>query len=315
MTEKIKIGVSTCLLGEKVRYDGGHKRDLYIINVLGQYFDFVPVCPEVEAGFPVPREAFRLVGDPDNPRLITQKTKIDYTDRMNTWAAARCDALASEDLRGYIFKSKSPNSGLYRVKVYNEKGMPIHKGTGLFARAFIDRFPLMPVEEEGRLNDLPIRENFIERVFVYHHWLAFKAAHSPGGLVTFHTRHKLLLMSHDVPGYRVGGKLVAAIKQKPFPEIIREYEQLLMNTLEQRATPRKHVNVMQHVMGHFKKHLDSDRKAELLELFDAYREGHIPLIVPITMLNHYVRRFDVEYLKDQVYLNPHPMELKLRNHA
>ncbi|HPQ41432.1 MAG TPA: DUF523 and DUF1722 domain-containing protein [bacterium] len=315
MNQSIKIGVSTCLLGEKVRYDGGHKRDPYIIDILGQFFEFVPVCPEVEAGFPIPREAFRLVGDPDNPRLITQKTKIDYTDRMNTWAEKRCDQLEKDELRGYIFKSKSPNSGLFRVKVYNDKGMPIQKGTGLFARVFTRRFPLIPAEEEGRLNDLPLRENFIERVFVYHHWLVFKAAHSPKGLVEFHTRHKLLLMSHDVPGYRACGKLVAAIKQQPFAAIIRQYEDLLMKTLAHRATVKKHINVMQHVMGHFKTHLDSDQKAELLELFESYRAGHIPLIVPITMLNHYVRRFEVKYLKDQVYLNPHPMELKLRNHA
>ncbi|MBN1296972.1 DUF523 and DUF1722 domain-containing protein [bacterium] len=315
MTDKIAIGVSTCLLGKNVRYDGGHKRDPYIITILGQFFRFVPVCPEVEAGFLVPREAFRLVGDPESPRLMTQKTAIDYTDLMNTWATNRCHQLETENLRGFIFKSKSPNSGLYRVKVYTNKGMPVHAGTGLFARVFTQRFPLIPVEEEGRLNDLPIRENFLERIFVYHRWLLFKAAHSPRGLVEFHTQHKLLLMSHDLPGYRACGTLVASIRQQPFDAIIRQYEQLLMKTLAYRATIRKHINVMQHIMGHFKKHLDSDRKTELLELFASYRDGLIPLIVPITMLNHYVRRFDVGYLKDQVYLNPHPMELKLRNHA
>ncbi len=313
--EKIKVGVSSCLLGYNVRYDGGHKRDPYIIDILGQFFEFVAVCPEVEAGFPVPREAFRLTGEIDHPRLITQKTRIDHTDRMITWAGSRCDDLARENLCGYIFKSKSPNSGLFRVKVYNDKGMPLQQGVGLFARVFTERFPLIPVEEEGRINDLIIRENFLERVFVYHHWLTFLENADPGSLVNFHTTHKLLLMSHSVEHYRRCGNLVASIRQRPFKDIILEYCNLMMDCVKLKATIRKHINVMMHVMGYFKKHLDSDQKAELLELFDRYRQEHIPLIVPITMLNHHVRRFDLGYLKNQLYLNPHPMELKLRNHA
>ncbi len=313
--DKIKLGVSTCLLGRKVRYDGGHKHDPFITGVLGRFFDFVPVCPEVEAGFPIPREAFRLVGDIDNPRLMTQKTGVDHTDHMVDWSHSKCDALQKENLRGYIFKSKSPNSGLYRVKVYNDKGMPIQKGTGIFARVFTERFPLMPVEEEGRLNDLILREHFIEKVFVYHHWLEFKAADSPGGLVRFHTTHKLLLMSHSVDHYRQCGKLAAAIKTRPFKDIVSDYEQALMDGLSKKATTRKHINVMMHVMGFFKKIISGDQKTELLELFDQYRNGFIPLIVPITLLNHYVRHFNLDYLQNQLYLNPHPMELKLRNHA
>jgi uncharacterized protein YbgA (DUF1722 family)/uncharacterized protein YbbK (DUF523 family) len=313
--DKIKLGVSTCLLGRKVRYDGGHKHDSYITGILGQFFDFVPVCPEVEAGFPIPREAFRLVGDVETPRLMTRKTGIDHTDHMIDWSHSKCDVLAETNLRGYIFKSKSPNSGLYRVKVYNDKGMPIQKGTGIFAGVFVKRFPLMPVEEEGRLNDLGLRETFIEKVFVYHHWLLLKAANSPGGLVQFHTAHKLLLMSHSVDHYRQCGKLVASIKTRPFKDIVSDYEQALMDGLSKKATIRKHINVMMHVMGHFKTLVSSDQKSELLELFDQYRDGFIPLIVPITLLNHYVRQFKLDYLENQLYLNPHPLELKLRNHA
>lgn len=312
---KIKIGVSTCLLGHKVRYDGGHKRDPYIIDILGEYFEFVPVCPEVEAGFPTPREAFRLVGDIDKPRMITQKTGKDVTDRMQRWSHKRCDALADEQLRGYIFKSKSPSSGRWRVKVYNDKGMPQHKGVGIFARIFTDRFPGIPVEEEGRLNDLKLRENFIERVFVYDNWLNYRASESPGGLVTFHTRHKLLIMAHSVEDYRKLGRLTASIKQEPFPKILADYEKGLMHALALKTTLKKHVNVMQHIMGYFKKQLNQDQKAELLELFNEYKAGYLPLIVPVTMLNHYVRRFSIDYLADQVYLNPHPTALKLRNHA
>ncbi|MBN1879005.1 DUF523 and DUF1722 domain-containing protein [bacterium] len=312
---KIRLGVSTCLLGHKVRYDGGHKRDPFIIDVLGKFFDFVPVCPEVEAGFPIPREAFRLVGNVDEPRLITQRTKIDHTDRMITWAHARCDALAAENLSGYIFKSKSPNSGLFRVKVYNDKGMPIQQGVGLFARVFTERFPVIPVEEEGRINDLSIRENFLERVFVYNRWQSFASNPSPGGLVSFHTVHKLLLMSHSIEHYRRCGKLVASIRQQSFTDLVNDYRQIVMDCMKFKATIKKHINVMMHIMGHFKKYLDSDQKAELLELFDRYRNEFVPLIVPITMLNHYVRRFNLSYLNDQLYLNPHPMELKLRNHA
>ena len=313
--DRMKLGVSTCLLGHKVRYDGGHKRDPFIIDILGRFFDFVPVCPEVEAGFPVPREAFRLTGDPGQPRLITQKTLIDHTDRMIAWAEARCDQIARENLCGYIFKSKSPNSGLFRVKVYNDKGMPLRQGVGLFARVFTRRFPLTPAEEEGRLNDLEIRENFLERVFVYHHWMTFRQNPSPAGLVRFHTVHKLLLMSHSIDHYRRCGNLVASIRQTPFDDILDAYGRILMEGVKMKATIRKHINVMMHVMGHFKKHIGPDQKAELLELFESYRNGHLPLIVPVTLLNHHVRTLDLAYLKEQLYLNPYPAELKLRNHV
>ncbi|GBC63435.1 DUF1722 domain-containing protein [Desulfonema ishimotonii] len=313
--EKIRLGVSACLLGEKVRYDGGHKLDRFIRNTLGEYVDFVPVCPEVGCGMGIPREALRLVGDVDNPRLITNKTHADHTDQMVRWAEKRLDQLEQEDLCGFIFKSNSPSSGMARVRVYNEKGMPVKKGVGIFARMFMARFPLLPVEDDGRLNDPRLRENFIESIFVFRHLRALLAGEkSRGALVAFHTRHKLLILSHSPNHYRLMGKLVAGGPDEP-EELCAEYGKLLGEALRLRTTRRKNVNVLQHIMGYFKKQLSPDEKQEVLEILGLYKEGHVPLIVPITLLNHYIRKYDQPYLKQQYYLNPHPLELHLRNHV
>ena len=315
-TDKIRLGVSTCLLGENVRYDGGHKRDRFITDVLSRYVDFVPVCPEVECGFPIPRESFRLVGDSSNPRLVTTKTKVDHTDRMKAWAEKRVRELESENLCGYIFKSKSPSSGLLRVKVYDKNGVPSKSGVGLFARAFTEHFPLLPVEEEGRLNDLPIRENFIERIFTLKRWREMlEGGRKRGSLVEFHTRHKLLLLAHSPEHYRQMGKLVARPDALSPTELFDTYQALLMQAMERKATVKKHINVIQHMLGYFKKELTSDEKQEMLEILEHYRNGDYPLIVPLTLLNHYVRKYDPPYLRKQYYLNPHPLELQLRNHA
>ncbi|CAB5087579.1 COG1683: Uncharacterized conserved protein / FIG143828: Hypothetical protein YbgA [Olavius algarvensis associated proteobacterium Delta 3] len=316
MTETIKIGVSTCLLGEPVRYDGGHKRNRYVTDTLSEYFDFVPVCPEVECGMPIPRESMRLVGNPENPRLLTIKTKIDHTDQMKTWAQARLKALEKEDLCGYIFKKDSPSSGLFRVKVYTDKGMPHKVGTGLWARAFTEHFPLIPVEEEGRLNDPHLRENFIERIFAMKRWRETLAKRrSVGNIVDFHTRHKLLVLSHSPKHYRAMGKLVATGKSMAVKELYGDYETMLTEALGLRTTLKKNSNVLQHMLGYFKKQLTADEKQELLEIIDDYRNGLVPLVVPITLFNHYVRKYQQAYLDRQVYLRPHPVALKLRNHA
>jgi len=316
MTETIKIGVSTCLLGEPVRYDGGHKRNRYVTDVLSEYFDFVPVCPEVECGMPIPRESMRLVGDPATPRLVTIKTKLDHTDQMKKWAKVRLKALEKEDLCGYIFKKDSPSSGLFRVKVYTDKGMPHKVGTGIWARAFTEHFPLIPVEEEGRLNDPHLRENFIERIFTMKRWRETLAQRkSVGHIVDFHTRHKLLVLSHSPKHYRAMGKLVAAGKSMPVKEFYGTYETMLTEALRLRATLKKNSNVLQHMLGYFKKQLTPDEKQELLEIIDDYRKGLVPLVVPITLFNHYVRKYQQPYLSQQVYLRPHPVALKLRNHA
>ena len=316
MEKNFRIGISSCLLGNEVRWNSGHKLDKYLTRTLGQFVEYVPVCPEVEAGFGVPRESFRLVGDPDTPRLMTFKSKTDHTDRMLAWAAKRVKELAKEDLCGFIFKSDSPSSGMIRVKVYNEKGMPHKVGVGIFARAFMAQFPLLPVEDDGRLNDPLIRENFILQIFTMKRWrdnLARKQ--SMGNLVDFHTRNKLLILSHSQKHYRLMGKLVAAGKKMPIKELYNQYQILLMEALKLKTTIRKNTNVLQHLMGYFKKELSGDEKQELLEIFEQYRSEYVPLIVPITLISHYVRKYDQPYLKQQTYLNPHPLELKLRNHV
>ena len=316
MEDKIRIGVSACLLGQQVRFDGGHKHDRYLTDTLGGYLDFVPVCPEVEAGFPIPRETFRLVGDPENPHLVTSRNNVDHTDRMVGWAEKRVRELEQENLCGFIFKSDSPSSGLMRVKVYNPKGMAEKKGVGLFARAFTHHFPLLPVEEEGRLNDPKLRETFIEQIFTLKRWRESLAqGRSMKNLVEFHSRHKLLMLSHSPANARVMGKLVADGKQMPIQLLYTQYESLLIETLRMKSTLKKNLNVLEHILGYFKNQLSSDEKQEMLELFDRYRNEIVPLIVPVTLLNHYVRKIGEPYLKQLVYLNPHPIALKLRNHA
>ena len=314
--EPIRLGISTCLLGEKVRYDGGHKLDPFLVNTLGRYVEWVGVCPEVECGLPVPREAMRLEGNPDAPTLVTIKTRRDITGQMKSWAARRVRELEAENLCGYVFKSRSPSSGMQRVKLYDVNGVPTPAGVGLFARAFMDHFPLLPVEDEGRLHDPLLRENFIERVFAlkrYRDYLAHDG--SRGGLVEFHTDHKLLVMAHSVDLYRQIGRLVARPEELSPEELKAEYERLLVKAMELLPTPRKHANVLQHIMGYFKTDLTADEKQELLQMIERYRTELIPLVVPVTMLMHYVRKYDVGYLQRQFYLNPHPIELKLRNHA
>lgn len=317
MTEdKIRLGISSCLLGEKVRFDGGHKRDPFLTDSLGAYVEYVPVCPEVEVGLSIPRETLRLVGDVDAPRLVFSKSGEDITERMQAWAAKKVRALEAEGLCGFIFKSKSPSSGMERVKVYDGNGVPSLKGVGIFARAFMEHFPLLPVEEEGRLHDPVLRENFIEAIFTFKRWRQLLAAGgSAGRLVAFHTAHKLQIMSHSVEIYREIGKLVATAGRLSEQELFDGYLLLLAKAMRQKPTLAKHTNVLQHILGYFKKQLSADEKQEMLEIINRYRRGEIPLIVPVTLLNHFVRKYDQPYLRDQVYLNPHPLELRLRNHA
>jgi uncharacterized protein YbgA (DUF1722 family)/uncharacterized protein YbbK (DUF523 family) len=316
MEERVRLGISSCLLGNAVRWNSGHKMDRYLTRTLGQFVDYVPVCPEVEAGFGVPRESMRLVGDPEKPRLITFKTKTDQTDQMLRWARKRVKELEKEDLHGFIFKSDSPSSGMIRVKVYTEKGMPVKKGVGMFAREFMAHFPLIPAEDDGRLHDPNIRENFIERIFALRRWRqTVDNGKKMGNLVDFHTRNKLLLLSHSPKHYKVMGKLVAEGKQISMKELYDQYETALMEALTLKTTPKKNLNVLQHLMGYFKKQLSKDEKQELLDVFDQYRQEFIPLVVPLTLINHFVRKYDQQYLKLQTYLNPHPVELKLRTHV
>jgi len=315
MNDPIIVGISTCLLGEKVRFDGGHRHDHYITGTLGKFFQFVPVCPEVESGLPVPREAMRLEGDPANPRLVTGKTRQDKTDQLRNFSRERVAALKDAGLCGFIFKKNSPSSGLYRVKVYNS-GMPTKNGRGLFAAEVVRQFPFLPVEEEGRLTDPVLRENFIERVFTYARWKKFLAGNPGlGDLVQFHTAHKLLVMAHSPTIYRELGALVGNGKQLKKAELFQRYEELLMMAMALIATVKKHTNVLMHIMGYFKAGLSREEKEELLELIRQYHDHQVPQIVPVTMLKHYCLKFRDEYLRGQLYLSPHPTELALRNHV
>lgn len=315
MDKTLKIGISSCLLGEKVRYDGGHKHDRYLTDTLGKFVTFVPVCPEVECGMPVPREAMRLEGDPDAPRLMTRQTRIDKTDQMLAFCARKVRELEGEELCGFIFKKGSPSSGLHRVKVYAGGGA-VRSGSGLFAAAVARHFPLLPLEEEGRLADPVLRENFIERVFSRHRWLEFLAGKPTlGGLVEFHTSCKLLMMAHSPQAYREMGGLVARGRELPVPELLRRYEELYMKGLALHATTKKNTNVLQHIMGYFKRQLSPREKQELLEVIGQYHDHLVPLVVPLTLLRNYIARYDQAYLQRQVYLAPHPAELMLRNHV
>jgi uncharacterized protein YbgA (DUF1722 family)/uncharacterized protein YbbK (DUF523 family) len=316
MEAKIKLGISSCLLGNAVRYDGGHKWDRFLTDTLGRFVDFVPVCPEVEVGLGIPREAMRLVGDFNHPRLLTIRSRIDHTERMNQWAQTRVKELEVENLCGFVFKSDSPSSGLERVKVYDPKGIPVKKGVGLFARVFMDYFPLLPVEDEGRLHDPLLRENFIESIFVWKRWREMgEQNRSKGGLVDFHSRHKLLIMAHSPKQYQVLGQWVAQGRGVFLEDLLLQYQEMLSSALRQKPTNKKNANVLHHILGYFKKDLSPDEKQEALEVIENYAQGLLPLIVPVTLMNHYVRKYHQPYLRDQYYLNPHPLELQLRNHA
>jgi uncharacterized protein YbgA (DUF1722 family)/uncharacterized protein YbbK (DUF523 family) len=310
---KPRVGISSCLLGEQVRYDGGHKRDRFLSDTFGRFVEWVPVCPEVECGLPIPRESMHLEGDPTSPRLVTTRTHVDHAERMLRWAERRLDELAGLDLCGFIFKTNSPSSGMRGIRVYDEKGVPHKVGVGLFARAFMARFPLLPVEDEGRLHDAGIRENFIERLFALKRYR--ETDRSVGGLVSFHARHKMQLMAHSQKHLSEMGRLVAHAKEMPQDELFATYEGSLMLALKERATPRKNGNVLMHMMGFFKDALTADEKAEMLKIIGQFSDGLVPLMVPVTLMNHYVRKYEQPYLKTQTYLNPHPVELKLRNHA
>jgi uncharacterized protein YbgA (DUF1722 family)/uncharacterized protein YbbK (DUF523 family) len=312
----LRLGISRCLLGDEVRFDGGHKKDNFLTEVLGRHVEWIPVCPELEAGLGTPREAMRLVGDSQHPRLVTVKSGIDHTHAVEKMTAYRIQELEELDLSGYVFKKDSPSCGMERVRIYNDHGIPDRNGVGLFARAFIEQFPLIPVEEEGRLRDPTLRENFIERVFCYRRWQDLvQSGVTRQALVQFHTIHKYLLLAHHPQQYQALGRLVGQAHQHRPKELAHRYGELFMKALAVKATVRKHVNVLQHILGYFKERLGAHEKAELLGVIGDYHHRLTPLVVPLTLIKHYVQIFDVGYVRDQVYLNPHPKELMLRNHV
>jgi uncharacterized protein YbgA (DUF1722 family)/uncharacterized protein YbbK (DUF523 family) len=315
--KRLRIGISSCLLGDEVRFDGGHKRDVFLTQVLAPYVEWVRVCPEVEVGMGVPRESLRLVRIGGDTRMLTTRTGVDHTDRMRTYAERRAKALAEMDLRGYVLKKDSPSCGMERVKVYPGEGGPATRaGVGTYAEVLKVRFPMLPIEEEGRLSDATLRENFIERVFAYDRLRAlFDGRWTQKDLIAFHTAHKMALLAHSTTAYQELGRLVASGTARTRRELQREYEEQFMRTLSRPATARRHANVLMHMAGHLKASLDTASKHELLACIDEYRRGLVPLVVPVTLLRHHVRAHGVPYLAGQTYLEPHPRELMLRNHV
>jgi uncharacterized protein YbgA (DUF1722 family)/uncharacterized protein YbbK (DUF523 family) len=314
--EPIRLGISSCLLGTRVRYDGGHKRDRYLSDVLGAWFQLVPVCPELEIGLGVPRPPIHLEHDDGRPRLIEPESGKDLTEPMEVYASSKVDELKAKDLDGFILKRSSPSCGMERVKVFSRDGVPSRTGVGVFARALLARWPNLPVEEEGRLDDPLLRERFIEHVFCHHRWRSLvRRGLSRQGLVAFHTAHKLLLRAHNEAGYRRLGRLVGTAGEAPDNQLYQAYEDELNAALMTRATRKRHANVLYHALGYLKRVLSPFEKEEAVTQIEDYRNDLVPLIVPITLLRHHATKHQVSYLTGQLYLEPHPRELMLRNRA
>lgn len=310
----IRLGISRCLLGDEVRFDGGHKGDRFLIDVLGRYVEWVPVCPEVEAGLGTPREAMRLVGDPHHPRLVTIKSGKDHTGTLTNMAEDRVTELKKLDLSGYVFKQNSPSCGVQRVHIYDQHGLLRKNGIGIFAKAFVEQFPMIPVEEEGRLCDPAFRETFVERVLCYRRFQdLIQNGSTRKALKRFHMIHKYLLLSHSQHHYEAMGRLIGRAECYRPKELTAKYGALFMQALAVKATVRKQVNVLHHIVGSFKSRLKRYEQVELLGVIDTYQRGVIPLLVPLMLIKHYVRMFEIDYLCEQVYLKPHPKELLLRN--
>lgn len=316
-SEEIRIGISACLLGEEVRFDGSHKRDRFIVGTLGGFFRFVPVCPELDIGLGVPRESLRLIRrSPDEIRIVAPRSGSDHTDSMTDYARAKAGELRTLELSGFILKRASPSCGMERVRVYDDNGVPERTGRGIFAAVLMDSLPLLPVEEEGRLHDPVLRENFFDRVFGYERVCRFfRAPWTRGDLVRFHTAEKYFLLAHDRDGYEELGRIVARQKELGPEEIARQYPVRYMETLGVKASRNKHVNVLQHMAGYLREHLSGAARREVHASIDDYQNEYVPLIVPITLLRHYVTLHSIEYLQGQHYLEPHPKELMIRNHV
>lgn len=317
LNNEIPVGISSCLLGEKVRYDGGHKKNNFITDVLSQYFTFKPFCPEMAIGLGVPRETIRLIKLNDEVRCVgTKSNNLDVTEQL--YQVAQDQHHWHRELYGYILKKDSPSCGMERVKLYHatENVMPEKIAVGLYAKRLMDNFPYMPVEEEGRLIDFRLRENFIKRVFIYARWRTLmntKTELTLAHLQKFHAQHKYIFMSHDQNIMRELGNLVANHQHENINHICEDYVATMMKLLKKIATPKNHVNTLKHLQGYLKSHIDAQDKEELEQINEQYRQGLLPLIVPITILRHHFRRHPVEYINDSYYLNPHPKELMLFN--
>jgi len=315
LPEKITIGVSACLLGNEVRFDGGHKRSRFITDTLAEYFVFAAFCPEVAIGMGTPRQPIRLTGDASNPEAVGVKTpELNVTRPLRAYGKKVAGEI--DELCGFIFKKDSPSCGMERVKVYNDKDMPERSGTGLFAREIMKAHPLLPVEEEGRLNDAVLRDNFITRVYVYARWKALiDTGLSKPGLLGFHASHKYLVMSHSTVMYHQLGRMLSDLTRAPLADVADRYIASLMQALCKPSTRKRHSNVLQHMLGYLKNNLDSAHRTDLDKTIDAYRRGEFPLIVPIRLLQHHFAIHPHPYINEQVYLNPHPQALLSRNNV
>ncbi|MEN8158832.1 MAG: DUF523 and DUF1722 domain-containing protein [Myxococcota bacterium] len=312
----LRVGISSCLLGEEVRFDGGHKRDRFLTDQLGPFVEWVPVCPEVELGMGIPREAVQLARDGARLRMVGTKNGRDWTAAMERFARARVRALAKLELCGYVLKKDSPSCGMERVTVRAPNGARRREGRGLFAAALLASDPARPGEEEERLNDPVLRENWIERLFAHRRLRSLLAGRfSFGRLVAFHTAHELQLMAHSPEATRRLGRLVANAKRMERKGLRARYARELMEALAVHATRRRHVNVLQHCLGYLRGRLDAPARRALGAQVADYRAGLVPLVVPITLIRHTVERLGIEHLAGQVYLEPHPRELMLRNHV
>ncbi|ASP47525.1 YbgA family protein [Cognaticolwellia beringensis] len=312
MDNKISIGISSCLLGHKVRFDSGHKNNSYINNTLSEYFDFIPFCPEVEIGLGIPRETIRLVLLDDKVHCVGSKNPdLDVTDRLKDCAEEQ--KTWQQNLSGYILKKDSPSCGMERVRLY--KGdMPDRIGVGIYAQKLMENYPNLPVEEEGRLGDAILRENFIQRVFIYARWqkLAVEGL-SLQTLNRFHAQHKYIFMSHNQAMAKELGHWLAQAHAEEPSEVLPQYLTKMMTLLKLRASRKGHVNTLHHLQGYLKNFISADDKTELVDIIDQYRNGLLPLIVPITLLRHHFRRFPNDYITDSYYMKPHPKELMLLN--
>ncbi len=315
-SKEITLGISACLMGEEVRYNGGHKRSSFCMNQLSDFFHFQSVCPEVAIGLGIPREPIRLVGEmgKEQVRVVgTDTPELDVTDQLERYGKEK--AMELTDISGYILMQKSPSCGMERVKVYHENGSPLGAGApGAYAKALMETRPLLPVEEEGRLHDPVLRENFFTRVCAYHRWHSEVMTNpSYKAVVDFHSVQKYTIMAHNPQDYASLGRIVAEGSKKPLNELVNEYFTALMETLKHRATRKSHTNTMMHILGYMKKTVDSAERNQFLKLVEEYRQEIVPLIVPITMLKHHVENHGNDYIKQQTYLEPHPSQLGLRN--
>ncbi|MFC1664519.1 YbgA family protein [Pseudomonadota bacterium] len=309
----IRVGISSCLIGQPVRYNGRHKKNTYITQSLAHYFDFVPICPESAIGMGVPRPPIQLVDREGNIRAVSiQNQDQDFTNLLSAYGHEMSKSLSG--ISGYILKKDSPSCGMERVRVFEKNSISHKRGRGIYAASLIQGQPLLPVEEEGRLQDPVLRENFIERIFIYYRWQQLVSnGLTASGLIDFHSRHKFNLLAHDQTIYRRLGRLVSEAGSENIDTIAHSYIDMVMLALRKPATKKNHGNVLMHIMGFLKDQLASDDKQELLRVLDAYRQGQVPLVVPITLFRHHLRHHPHPYITQQYYIDPYPEEMMLRN--